>query len=192
MLLLLLVALTGFRVGRAFFPTLRRSAKASFAPAQPRCRRPRRRDLHANKKKKGRGRGRAGAPCASRGACLPQPSALGVLLAGFGLDPRFSPRLPTSPPAHTHPPSRHLSEGFEFTPFVWMLSAPPPPTPTFATLTLTPARAGAAGECRRPRRLLPSHPSPQERAPGPRSHGRETDARRGRRVLTSEWGNIQT
>lgn len=82
------------------------------------------------------------APGPLQGAHLPQPSAPGALLAEFSRDPWFSP---TPSPPYTHSPSRHLSEGFEFTSFVWMLSAPLPPTPTFATLTLTPTPAWAAG-----------------------------------------------
>lgn len=101
--MLLPVASVGLRVGRAFSLTAPSSANAAAAPAQPRCRRPRRQDLHANKKEKGRGPGRAGAPYARQGARLPQPSAKGLLLAGFSRDPWFSPdpttavRTPSQP-----------------------------------------------------------------------------------------------
>lgn len=77
-LILLLVALIGFRVGRAFPPGPRSSAKAAalhqLGPAAAGL------DAETSmqtKRKKGRGPERAGAPCASPGACLLQPSALG-------------------------------------------------------------------------------------------------------------------
>lgn len=138
-------------------PSPRSSANPAAAPAQPLCSHPRRRDLRANKKEKGRGRGswsplhQAGLiSCRPRRTGFPQGASVGT---------------PGSPPpnATTSTPSdRHLSEGSEFTSFVWMLSAPPPPTPSFATLTSTPAGAeegeltSAGCPCHSPA----SHPEP--------------------------------
>lgn len=134
-------AACGLRVGSAPPSLPRSSANATAAPAQPRCSRPRRRDLHANKKEKGEGLWERRAPCARLGA-----RSCRLRIRGFITRVSLGPQaLPTHHHHHTPPSSRHLSEGSEFTSFVWMLSAPPPPTPTFATLTLTPSGAPGGG-----------------------------------------------
>lgn len=126
------------RASPQYPPSPRSSASPAAAPAQPLCSHPRRRDLLQTKRKRGMVRG-AGAP--SSRTHLPRPSADRVSLGGFRWDPRFSPPNATI----STPSGCHLSEGSEFTSFVWMLSAPPPPTPSFATLTSTPAGAEAGG-----------------------------------------------
>lgn len=81
-------------------------------------------------------------PCTRRTHLLP-PSMdpLRVSLGASGGTPGSLPPIATI----STPSGRHLSEGSEFTSFVWMLSVRPPPTPSFAALTSTPAGAEAAG-----------------------------------------------
>lgn len=113
--------------------------------------------LACKQKGKGEGPGEPEPPAPSRTHLL-LPLVDRVSLGGFQWDLRFSPPNATI----STPSGHHLSEGSEFTSFVWMLSAPPPPTPSFATLTSTPAGAEAGGLTRTgyPCHSLASHPEP--------------------------------